>query len=227
MGPRSCERGNIGRAATKLRMLGMLQWGRAHVSAEIKPFTFDYAPYERASMGPRSCERGNAQPCATLLLRLCSLQWGRAHVRAEIGTEPMVVRVWFDTLQWGRAHVSAEIRYRSFMQECDRRASMGPRSCERGNQAVLGDVTLDVIKLQWGRAHVSAEMSRSFFYVAFAQRASMGPRSCERGNERHRVEAPQGMVGLQWGRAHVSAEIVRPQESYVGRWDRFNGGALM
>ena len=59
MGPRSRERGDDGYAAAPELLEALLQWGRAHVSAEIK------------------------------LEQLCKcciqmLQWGRAHVSAEM-----------------------------------------------------------------------------------------------------------------------------------------------
>ena len=60
MGPRSRERGNVQAAVNQAAILFALQWGRAHVSAEI---FFIRAPLGRdscASMGPRSRERGNA-----------------------------------------------------------------------------------------------------------------------------------------------------------------------
>ena len=63
---------------------GMLQWGRAHVSAEIY----------RAAFGKS----------AEYLL----LQWGRAHVSAEICSRAAGVAR-RGLLQWGRAHVSAEM----------------------------------------------------------------------------------------------------------------------
>ncbi len=58
MGPRSIERGNEKRwvivAAT-----GMLQWGRARLSAEIQQSQPIASRRRDASMGPRSIERGN------------------------------------------------------------------------------------------------------------------------------------------------------------------------
>ena len=62
MGPRSRERGNIGSPSTSPERRG-LQWGRAHVSAEMW------------SDAAHRAVRG-------------SLQWGRAHVSAEISPAP-------------------------------------------------------------------------------------------------------------------------------------------
>src|SRR5260221_1689617 len=84
-------------------------------------------------------------------------------------------------LQWGRAQVSAEIGWGVAQRVTKQRASMGPRSGERGNAPTqVGAVALTL--LQWGRAQVSAEMWK--FQTA--------RRPCD---------------GLQWGRAQVSAEI--------------------
>ena len=64
MGPRSDERGNEKLAKTlKMANLGMLQWGRAPMSAEMWAQKNYHAPGKKgASMGPRSDERGN---CST------------------------------------------------------------------------------------------------------------------------------------------------------------------
>ena len=59
MGPRSCERGNSVGGFTAGTEYYVLQWGRAHVSAETQVQVAEYAERLHASMGPRSCERGN------------------------------------------------------------------------------------------------------------------------------------------------------------------------
>ncbi len=108
MGPRSRERGD------RLRNGGaygheLLQWGRAHVSAEI-------AHHRREDR----------------ILEL-QLQWGRAHVSAEIRLPDLLWTFRMAWLQWGRAHVSAEIIDVDVVQELVFDASMGPRSRERGD----------------------------------------------------------------------------------------------
>ena len=148
------------------------------------------------------------------------------------------VRIVNPSLQWGRAHSSAEIDH-SPDQVVTRpvRASMGPRSFERGN--IVPDVTpvlASASALQWGRAHSSAEMwpARTSLPGPMCP-ASMGPRSFERGNPgRTGVSVPLSArlsrfngaalirarkfrelsgrfrgpdCSLQWGRAHSSAEI--------------------
>ncbi len=82
MGPRASARGNEGHLAARAA-LSVLQWGRAHLRAEI---------------GERSATVEAAK----------KLQWGRAHLRAEIrsGWRRNSAAV---ELQWGRAHLRAEI----------------------------------------------------------------------------------------------------------------------
>src|SRR5581483_573067 len=88
-------------------------------------------------------------------------------------------------LQWGRARASAEIAAEWAVVLNPRRASMGPRSCERGNPVhrrlsvniilcfngaalvrarkwadTLTHASLNRILLQWGRARASAEIGR-------------------------------------------------------------------
>src|SRR5271157_6098632 len=84
MGPRSRERGNPP-AMPATRPMLLLQWGRAHVSAEMW-YALLGATYDRL------------------------LQWGRAHVSAEM-RRPRKQRRSRTRLQWGRAHVSAEINH--------------------------------------------------------------------------------------------------------------------
>src|SRR5687767_2778362 len=84
------------------------------------------------------------------------LQLGRAHVSAEMSSEcPSALNSCL--LQLGRAHVSAEISQSSRIQDTPAKASIGPRSRERGN-------ALRAIRLTNNRL------------------ASIGPRSRERGN---------------------------------------------
>jgi len=86
----------------------LLQWGRAHVSAET-----------------REAVRAKANELL--------LQWGRAHVSAEtlfFSTDVVGVA----SLQWGRAHVSAETNDLDAELVKQKLASMGPRSRERGNR---------------------------------------------------------------------------------------------
>jgi len=108
-------------------------------------------------------------------------------------------------LQWGRAHVSAEMGASFYCAKYVSKASMGPRSRERGNglHARAGEA---------GKA------------------ASMGPRSRERGNAACRAGAEQ-IPKLQWGRAHVSAEICRTSgwqlTAVVLQWGRAHVSAEM
>jgi len=61
----------------------MLQWGRAHVSAETAQSGAGFEGAGLASMGPRSRERGNSVQKRVESSKQAALQWGRAHVSAE------------------------------------------------------------------------------------------------------------------------------------------------
>src|SRR5579884_348823 len=182
-----------------------------------------------ASMGPRSCERGNVLilpgsvpvPCGfngAALVRarkwdgkgarvsfVAWLQWGRARASAEITSENFN-DIYHSELQWGRARASAEIRPRRGGASSEGRASMGPRSCERGNSLSPHSYPLELIASMGPRSCERGNTSP----VACAKKASnasMGPRSCERGNDTRLRASRQALDLLQWGRARASAEI--------------------
>ncbi len=208
MGPRSCERGNTSHAGHPQIDAAVLQWGRARASAEMGGYAHAREPQPHtASMGPRSCERGNWETAG--LSRTVSLGFnGAALVRAR----KYVARSFSVCVHFACFNGAALVRARKFGRErcgysivvC---ASMGPRSCERGNDADQELVRRYCEQLQWGRARASAEIA-TFVSVAFPRHlASMGPRSCERGNG-HCAWPPQPCAGLlQWGRARASAEM--------------------
>ena len=133
MGPRSHERGNSALSA------GWEWWSGA-------------------SMGPRSHERGNVRNADSPDLITAELQWGRVLTNAETRYTP---RDWdgASMLQWGRVLTNAETPPNESALHPRRRASMGPRSHERGNHPGV----------PWSPCLSSA---------------SMGPRSHERGNWR-------------------------------------------
>src|SRR5438309_646589 len=83
-GARPGERGSSQPLSLDFLSFGMLQWGRAQVSAEV------FRP-DRLGIGSGE------------------LQWGRAQVSAEVPYEMLLtLTLWL--LQWGRAQVSAEVR---------------------------------------------------------------------------------------------------------------------
>ncbi len=67
------------------------------------------------------------------------LQWGRARASAEMASRRRLATEIF-TLQWGRARASAEMSLDCGALVIASAASMGPRSCERGNQDGLGAI---------------------------------------------------------------------------------------
>src|SRR5579885_2000940 len=134
-------------------------------------------------MGPRSGDRGNPTDHAIPAVAYNVLQWGRDLVIAEIGMHVAAPQNAF-LLQWGRDLVIAEIRGGSDQGETRLRASMGPRSGDRGNSYGHPQILSD-FRLQWGRDLVIAEMWNTPLPAPLHIRASMGPRSGDRGNPRH------------------------------------------
>src|SRR5581483_5803124 len=113
-----------------------------------------------ASMGPRSCERGNMRKSWSCGGGSPSFN-GAALVRArKFDVSEMGV-----TLVHGRFNGAALVRARKCVrpERLPRRlvASMGPRSCERGNASPVRERLFRVQRLQWGRARASAEMARA------------------------------------------------------------------
>ena len=160
MGPRSIERGNFPVTFYKHFIL-LLQWGRAQSSAEIRGHRPGRQGTHLASMGPRSIERGNcarrpnkwpnksgfngaALNRARKLGELGEhggkrslLQWGRAQSSAEMRPR-WATSQGNSALQWGRAQSSAEMAAMGEVLRSHGKASMGPRSIERGNVGVGG-----------------------------------------------------------------------------------------
>jgi hypothetical protein len=197
MGPRSIERGN---PVWKL-------WGVRSV---------------QASMGPRSIERGNAGVSPKIISQFV-LQWGRAQSSAEITPIPDGI-VQIQGLQWGRAQSSAEMRGDLRLLIAGSRASMGPRSIERGNLEPSFMPRWDR-RLQWGRAQSSAEINKSGWRDPQHKSASMGPRSIERGNDANPAVDRVGVCRFN-GAALNRARKYRLIEQIECLLDGFNGAAL-
>ena len=132
-----------------------LQWGRALMSAE------------RRATGTANGTGGR-------------LQWGRALMSAERYVYQNYGR-YAGTLQWGRALMSAERPSLSWDMSDITKASMGPRSNERGKAAPVNAESREQDELQWGRALMSAERRKLMAERIAPAVASMGPRSNERG----------------------------------------------
>src|SRR5581483_11576367 len=159
-----------------------LQWGRARASAEIpRRGRASGQRLRGASMGPRSCERGNVVARESLLDR-AELQWGRARASAEmVCSQTRTSRACrcFNGAALVRARKCIEQARRSGVRAS---ASMGPRSCERGN----GDGAERLRSLRDAsmgpRSCERGNMAGALEAKIARERASMGPRSCERGN---------------------------------------------
>src|SRR5579885_2494834 len=160
MGPRSCERGNrhwlrpATLAAHRFNGAALVRARKSVTGTAAPPVldpSFNGAALVRARKSP-----GEQIPRA----RLTALQWGRARASAEMPSfgfslshHPM--------LQWGRARASAEIAVHRAINKRFSVASMGPRSCERGNPVSTDPDDLSEL-LQWGRARASAEIRCGF-----------------------------------------------------------------
>src|SRR5579875_1061619 len=199
-------------------------------------------------MGPRSGDRGNPTDHAIPAVAYNVLQWGRDLVIAEIGMHVAAPQNAF-LLQWGRDLVIAEIRGGSDQGETRLRASMGPRSGDRGNISSsyrhIGDSPasmgprsgdrgnsyghpqiLSDFRLQWGRDLVIAEMWRKAAVILGSQCvSSMGPRSGDRGNSA-KSALKKSHPELQWGRDLVIAEITPMIAVSTATTEGFNGAAI-
>src|ERR1700674_1100064 len=159
MGPRSFERGNAV-DHPDADVAELLQWGRAHSSAEIR-----CAPAKRDENAERSFNGAaliRARKSATIAAR------GKPNIIASMGPR---------SFERG----NPALLYGDYVPLF---ASMGPRSFERGNSLELGPDNLHCVGLQWGRAHSSAEIAYGYNMLIRNVQASMGPRSFERGNHR-------------------------------------------
>src|SRR5579883_1521362 len=159
-----------------MRTSPLLQWGR---------------DLEIAEMGPR----------VPGLPKRGLLQWGRDLEIAEMedGVPPDMEE---QLLQWGRDLEIAEMwsEYGSLARQMAK-ASMGPRSGDRGNAGPRQAYRRDA-------------------------GASMGPRSGDRGNGEAKAGKPAKGVGLQWGRDLEIAEIGNHSAASRAGYAGFNGAAI-
>ncbi len=134
-----------------------LQWGRARASAEI-PNQSSHQQSAGTSFNGAALVRARKSACIRLMSASVNGFNGAALVRARKSPKTRgILGAWA--------------------------ASMGPRSCERGN-------------------HVANDAPLKLSFLA-----SMGPRSCERGNAAIGVAIIGFIALLQWGRARASAEM--------------------
>ena len=131
MGPRSIDRGNGRLVVTSAWTFERLQWGRDLLIAEIPLWLMPYA----------------GAP---------ALQWGRDLLIAETNAchAPALA---VQRLQWGRDLLIAEISARPTIILEKQKASMGPRSIDRGNAVHHGELDTTGTVLQWGRDLLIAE----------------------------------------------------------------------
>ena len=208
MEPRSYERGNGATDASRAARPASLQWSHVHTNVE----THAVASARRcqsycASMEPRSYERGNAAAAASQSRsRRCASMEPRSYERGNRTSsdlQPVRGMARFN----GATFIRTWKRHR-WWRSVDRtghRASMEPRSYERGNARPISVTALRhaAIVLQWSHVHTNVETGRmptcdaglrpaSFNGATFIRTwkpgeswrmdASMEPRSYERGN---------------------------------------------
>ena len=101
-----------GRSIAEAEAQATLQWGRVLMNAE----TARIAAFSAVS---------------------CTLQWGRVLMNAETAQIDLSRCTCQLPLQWGRVLMNAETRVRQVANSAKARASMGPRSHERGNPTRL------------------------------------------------------------------------------------------
>ena len=109
---------------------------------------------------------------------------------------------------------SRRVQLRSHFIRTHRRgalASMGPRSFDRGSDAVPTTGVRRPFQLQWGRDHLIAEVTDLSRRSNGLHHASMGPRSFDRGSKWSSTPSPL-FNQLQWGRDHLIAEVSKRHE---------------
>src|SRR5579875_833469 len=132
-------------------------------------------------MGPRSGDRGNREKITEIRV-LHRLQWGRDLVIAEIGEEPFRAAINI-SLQWGRDLVIAEIHLLAeSLHKAYPRASMGPRSGDRGNPNTSANAPANRPASMGPRSGDRGNAAAQLQHQAQTDNASMGPRSGDRGN---------------------------------------------
>ena len=106
------------------------------------------------------------------------------------------------------------------------RASMGPRSDERGNLTHSCPFWSAGPTLQWGHARMSVETRDSSTPLTLKRMASMGPRSDERGN---RDDGPDVAHRVQAASMGPRSDERGNHSSGRGHWrttEGFNGATL-
>ena len=148
-----------------------------------------------ASMGPRSIDRGTKRKCDCIGLTTW-LQWGRDQLIAELFWAAIICGP-LPALQWGRDQLIAELPAAGEAGHLSR-ASMGPRSIDRGTDL---------------RRHPRHQHAV----------ASMGPRSIDRGTSPD-LARPSCNRSLQWGRDQLIAELpsfaTLPNAGMTLQWGR-------
>ena len=212
MGPRSFNRGNVdsGRSAACLlrASMGPRSFNRGNDGTPMHSLA-----RRAASMGPRSFNRGNRSRDEGRR-HARQLQWGRGLSTAEMTDVEELIAT---TRRFNGAAVfqprKSAVTPTVVIQA--RRASMGPRSFNRGDPVVVHDVLLcgaasmgprsfnrgnagascrvrQPEPLQWGRGLSTAEMASEDEPEPNWITASMGPRSFNRGNVRRGSDAHDG-----------------------------------
>ncbi len=205
MGPRSRERGRFRSDGTAL-VLGVLQWGRVRENAEgpLEPFFpptsrgFNGAAFARTRKGSRPVRRATSAPRfngaafarTRKAMDVTRAAWGRrcfngaafARTRKGVaGCSPACASPGFNGAAFARTRKVRHVLH----HHIEARASMGPRSRERGR-----------------RSHGSEVPERD--------PASMGPRSRERGRPRRR---PPSSCACRASMGPRSRERGRPTQS--------------
>src|SRR5438128_50186 len=155
MGPRSLNRGNRSLILTCGESLKRFNGAAVSQPRKLAP-GIGVNGRALASMGPRSLNRGNTLWPSQEAKAKELLQWGRGLSTAE--TCPHGPRGTIEGHRFNGAAVSQPRKPSGRMvRRSGNRASMGPRSLNRGNCAVTCRREANTIALQWGRGLSTAE----------------------------------------------------------------------
>ncbi len=125
--PRKLDVGRAGRRRHSIASMGPRSFDRGNVTQRR-----GRSIRSRSFNGAAIIDRGNRMRSAMPGSQRYSLQWGRDQLTAETSTG--TCRDARNTmLQWGRDQLTAETHRNGRRQKDNARASMGPRSIDRGN----------------------------------------------------------------------------------------------
>ncbi len=202
MGPRSEERGRPSSSQPTRRTMRSFNgaaFGRTRKGANLKP-AMPGRGWLQWGRVRKNAEGGRCRRCCERVSGFNGAAFGRTR-KVDLVMQPSMSET---LLQWGRVRKNAE-GFHEFVEVLgDRRASMGPRSEERG-RATNRALRISGAWLQWGRVRKNAE--GQMFRLVFGHQLQLQWGRVRKNAEGDVHDATGiGVDGLQWGRVRKNAE---------------------